>query len=156
VWAGRYTRLSARTPAPGRLELTLPAHSRGREPPWTTYCDSPRPLNTTLRSIPGCGRSGTTPTACSDDAAFGYVNAFKDHVNVGFFYGALLRDPAHLLEGTGKRMRHVKLRPGQDVELRRFPTQSERMHAPTEATLLCTRFGVTACGSVSRRAFGGA
>ena len=56
------------------------------------------------------------PTACIDDAAFGYVNAFKDHVNVGFFYGALLKDPAHLLEGTGKRMRHVKLRPGQDVD----------------------------------------
>ena len=56
------------------------------------------------------------PTACVDDAAFGYVNAFRDHVNVGFFHGALLRDPARLLEGTGKRMRHVKLRPGRDVD----------------------------------------
>jgi hypothetical protein len=55
------------------------------------------------------------PTACVDDAAFGYVNAFKDHVNVGFFFGALLEDPARLLEGTGKRMRHVKLRPGREV-----------------------------------------
>ena len=36
------------------------------------------------------------PTACVDDAAFGYVNAFKDHVNVGFFFGALLMDPARL------------------------------------------------------------
>jgi hypothetical protein len=56
------------------------------------------------------------PTACIDDAAFGYVNAFKDHVNVGFFHGASLKDPARLLEGTGKRMRHVKLRPGRDVD----------------------------------------
>jgi len=56
------------------------------------------------------------PTACVDDAAFGYVNAFKDHVNVGFFFGALLRDPAGLLEGTGKRGRHVKLRPGREVD----------------------------------------
>jgi hypothetical protein len=55
------------------------------------------------------------PTACVDDGAFGYVNAFTDHVNVGFFFGALLKDPAHLLEGTGKRGRHVKLRPGRDV-----------------------------------------
>ena len=55
------------------------------------------------------------PTACVDDGAFAYVNAFKDHVNVGFFFGALLNDPAHLLEGTGKRGRHVKLRPGRDV-----------------------------------------
>jgi hypothetical protein len=50
------------------------------------------------------------PTACVEDAAFGYVNAFRAHVNVGFFYGAALDDPAGLLEGTGKRMRHVKLR----------------------------------------------
>jgi hypothetical protein len=56
------------------------------------------------------------PTACVDDAAFGYVNAFKDHVNVGFFHGASLKDPARLLEGTGKRMRHVKLRPGRDMD----------------------------------------
>jgi hypothetical protein len=52
------------------------------------------------------------PTACVDDAAFAYVNAFKAHVNVGFFRGAELADPAGLLQGTGKFMRHVKLRPG--------------------------------------------
>ena len=57
-----------------------------------------------------------SPTACVDDAAFGYVNAFKAHVNVGFFHGALREDPARLLEGTGKRTRHVKLRPGRDVD----------------------------------------
>jgi hypothetical protein len=56
------------------------------------------------------------PTACVGDAAFGYVNAFKDHVNVGFFFGALLKDPTRLLEGTGKRGRHVKLRPGREVD----------------------------------------
>ena len=56
------------------------------------------------------------PTACVGDAAFGYVNAFKSHVNVGFFFGALLPDPASLLEGTGKRGRHVKLRPGGEVD----------------------------------------
>jgi hypothetical protein len=56
------------------------------------------------------------PTACVGDAAFGYVNAFKEHVNVGFFFGALLPDPAGLLEGTGKRGRHVKLRPGREID----------------------------------------
>ena len=56
------------------------------------------------------------PTACVGDAAFGYVNAFSAHVNVGFFYGAALEDPAGLLEGVGKRMRHAKLRWGQPVE----------------------------------------
>jgi hypothetical protein len=55
------------------------------------------------------------PTACVADAAFGYVNAFKVHVNVGFFRGAEIADPEGLLEGTGKFMRHVKLRPGGNV-----------------------------------------
>ena len=57
------------------------------------------------------------PAACVEDAPFGYVNAFKAHVNVGFFYGATLDDPAGLLEGTGKRMRHVKLRPVQELDV---------------------------------------
>jgi hypothetical protein len=56
------------------------------------------------------------PTACVGDAAFGYVDAFTAHVNVGFFRGAELADPKRLLEGTGKRMRHVKLRPGREVD----------------------------------------
>jgi hypothetical protein len=54
------------------------------------------------------------PTACVADAAFAYVNAFKAHVDVGFFRGAEIADPEGLLEGTGKFMRHVKLRPGRD------------------------------------------
>jgi hypothetical protein len=53
-----------------------------------------------------------SPVACVEDAAFAYVNTFKTHVNVGFFCGALLADPAGLLQGSGKRMRHVKLTPG--------------------------------------------
>ncbi len=56
------------------------------------------------------------PTACVGDAAFGYVNAFTAHVNVGFFVGPELDDPHGLLQGTGKFMRHVKLRPGHDVD----------------------------------------
>jgi hypothetical protein len=52
------------------------------------------------------------PTVCVADAAFAYVNAFKAHVNVGFFRGAEIADPAGLLEGTGKFMRHVKISPG--------------------------------------------
>ena len=55
------------------------------------------------------------PTACVDEAAFGYVNVFTGHVNVGFFQGTELADPHGLLEGTGKFMRHVKLRPEVDV-----------------------------------------
>ena len=55
------------------------------------------------------------PVACLGDAPFGYVNVFTAHVNVGFFHGASLPDPARLLEGAGRFMRHVKLRPGTAV-----------------------------------------
>jgi hypothetical protein len=56
------------------------------------------------------------PVACVGDAPFAYVNAFKAHANVGFFYGAMLADPAGLLEGAGRRMRHAKLRPGKELD----------------------------------------
>ena len=55
-------------------------------------------------------------TACIDDAPFAYVGVFKAHVDVGFFQGAALADPAGLLEGTGRRMRHVKIRPGRTFD----------------------------------------
>jgi hypothetical protein len=56
------------------------------------------------------------PTACVEDAAFAYVAAFKAHVNIGFYNGAALADPAGLLEGAGKRMRHVKIRWGKKAD----------------------------------------
>ncbi|HVU15311.1 MAG TPA: DUF1801 domain-containing protein [Candidatus Didemnitutus sp.] len=56
------------------------------------------------------------PTACVGEVAFGYVNAFKAHVNVGFFRATDLPDPKGLLVGTGKSMRHVKLEPGQAID----------------------------------------
>jgi hypothetical protein len=57
------------------------------------------------------------PTACVDDAAFAYMDAFKAHVNVGFFRGAEIADPQGLLEGSGKLMRHVKIRPGSGLDV---------------------------------------
>jgi hypothetical protein len=56
------------------------------------------------------------PTACVGNAAFAYINAFKAHVNVGFFRGTEIADPTGLLEGTGKVMRHVKLSPEREVD----------------------------------------
>ena len=53
------------------------------------------------------------PIACVESAPFAYVNAYSQHVNLGFFYGVDLPDEHGLLEGTGKRMRHTKIRPEQ-------------------------------------------
>jgi hypothetical protein len=58
------------------------------------------------------------PVACVGDAAFGYVNVYKKHVNVGFYYGAELPDPQSLLQGSGKRMRHVTVKPGEETDSR--------------------------------------
>jgi hypothetical protein len=75
------------------------------------------------------------PTACVGDVAFGYVNVFRDHVNVGFFYGAELKDPGRLLEGTGKRMRHVKLRPGEEANVVALSALIKASYADAKARL---------------------
>src|SRR5215467_9187437 len=56
------------------------------------------------------------PVACVADAPFGYVNVFRAHINVGFFHGAALSDPVGILEGTGRYMRHIKVKPGFAVD----------------------------------------
>lgn len=69
------------------------------------------------------------PTACIQGIALGYVNAFTGHVNVGFFLGATLDDPVGILEGTGRFMRHVKVRPGRggnDAALRELIDRAYR------------------------------
>jgi hypothetical protein len=61
------------------------------------------------------------PNACLGDVPFAYVNVFTAHANVGFFRGAELPDPTHMLQGNGKLMRHVKLRP-------EVPTDTASLH----------------------------
>ena len=95
-------------PAVDRWFDTQTLSLRGMARPWF---DLMRNLGDDVRELLHDGH----PTACIGDAAFGYVNAFTAHVNVGFFLGAWLDDPAGLLEGTGKRMRHVKLKAGQEL-----------------------------------------
>lgn len=75
------------------------------------------------------------PTACVGDAAFAYVNAFKAHVNVGFFRGAEIADPQRLLEGTGKFMRHVKLRPESEIDAAALKQLIETAYTDMKARL---------------------
>ena len=51
---------------------------------------------------------------------FAYVKAFTSAVNFGFWRGTDLSDPEGALEGTGDRMRHVKIKSAEDVNLERF------------------------------------
>lgn len=95
-----------------------------------------------FETMRGCGNEvrevlhDGCPVACLGDAPFGYVNVFTAHVNVGFYQGATLSDPAHLLQGTGKFMRHVKLKPETSTDaaaLRRLiETASAHMKALVE------------------------
>ncbi len=41
---------------------------------------------------------------------YAYILPHKNWINLGFYQGSALTDPAHLLEGTGKNLRHVKIR----------------------------------------------
>lgn len=75
------------------------------------------------------------PTACVGEAAFAYVNAFRAHVNVGFFRGAEIADPDGLLEGTGKYMRHVKLRPESRVDAAALKALIETAYADMQKRL---------------------
>lgn len=47
---------------------------------------------------------------------FCYIGVHKAHVNLGFYYGVELPDPAGLLEGTGQTMRHIKIKQPQQIE----------------------------------------
>lgn len=75
------------------------------------------------------------PTVCVEDAAFAYVNAFTFHVNVGFFRGAELDDPNGLLEGTGRFMRHVKLKPGREIDTQALTTLIQAAYADIKQRL---------------------
>jgi hypothetical protein len=98
-----------------------------QDPTIDTWLDQQAPelgalARTWFQRMRACGRDvrelmhDGCPTACVEAAAFGYVDVFRAHANVGFFHGAELEDPAALLEGTGKRMRHVKVKPGVDLD----------------------------------------
>jgi hypothetical protein len=45
-----------------------------------------------------------------------YLTVFAAHMNLGFFYGGFVPDPEGLLIGSGKRMRHLKIRSVQETE----------------------------------------
>ena len=75
------------------------------------------------------------PTVLVGDAPFGYVSAFRSHVNVGFFRGDVIEDPVGLLEGSGRYMRHVKVRPGQPLDEAALAVLIDAAYADMKARL---------------------
>ncbi len=81
------------------------------------------------------------PTACVGDAAFGYVNVFTAHVNIGFFHGAKLPDPTRILQGSGRFMRHVKARPGELPDPAALQALIQAAYVDIKAKLAAVRRG---------------
>jgi hypothetical protein len=98
-----------RNPAVDRWMKALPGELRRIAAPWF---EAMRACGTDVRDLIHDG----APTACVEGAGFAYVATFTSHVDVGFFHGVDLPDPARLLQGTGRFMRHVKLCPGVEVD----------------------------------------
>ena len=105
-------RISGTAPRDPQVETWLAAHDGPLGQLARVWFETMRRCGSDVREAihDGC------PVACLGDVPFGYVNVFAAHVNVGFYQGSSLPDPAGLLEGAGKRMRHVKLRPGVAVD----------------------------------------
>ena len=57
---------------------------------------------------------GVGPRKMSD--GYAYILPYQSWVNLGFYRGADLADPAELLEGTGAKMRHIKIRSLDDMK----------------------------------------
>ena len=55
-----------------------------------------------------------------NNGPFAYIKAFKNAVNFGFWRGVDLEDPKNLLQGSGEKMRHVKLTGMDQVHPRVF------------------------------------
>ena len=49
-----------------------------------------------------------------------YLQASKNHVNLGFYIGASLSDKDNLLEGTGKQMRHIRIKKLDEIQPEQF------------------------------------
>jgi hypothetical protein len=50
-----------------------------------------------------------------ENGPFCYIRAFKNHVNFGFWRGVDLPDEAGILEGSGEKMRHVRVTGLEDI-----------------------------------------
>jgi hypothetical protein len=118
----------AHDPAVGRWFAQPPAELRAVARKWFEIMRSPGP---DVLELLHDGH----PTACIAGVALGYVNAFSKHVNIGFFLGSSLVDPSALLQGSGRFMRHVKVRPGTCVDEVALRDLISRAYTDLKATI---------------------
>lgn len=81
--------------------------------------EAPDAIEETYKNHPSAVWFGVAHGTAEDpkiNDMFCYVATAKSHVNLGFCYGASLADPDRVLEGQGKKMRHVKFSSPRDLE----------------------------------------
>ena len=66
---------------------------------------------------------------------YAYLAVHPAHVNLGFYRGALLPDPAGLLTGTGNNMRHIRIDDPADVARSEIAELLQAAKAEREAAL---------------------
>lgn len=77
------------------------------------FADLPEAIET-VRLGDGAATYGPGPKKMTESHV--YIMPKEAYVNLGFFHGSSLNDPDNLLEGTGKKMRHVKVRSLEEAE----------------------------------------
>src|SRR5260221_10813787 len=84
------------------------------------------------KAVPGCEEyvnPWKIPSFDSNGTVCGFMTG-KEHVTFVFLRGTVLPDPEGLLEGTGKSVRHVKVRTAADVKklaLEKFVVEAARL-----------------------------
>ena len=122
---GRVMRFPTAVPRDAAVDAWLRAHDGGLGAIARQWFAVMRACGDDVRELLHDGQA----TACVGDAAFAYVAVHTAHVGIGFFAGAELADPARLLEGTGRFMRHAKLRPGQSIDASELANLIEHAYA---------------------------
>lgn len=69
-------------------------------------------LSTIVKWGQGCWADGAAPKI--------YIHAEDDHIQFGFYGGSSLKDPNRLLVGSGKYVRHVKVRSAKGIDTEAF------------------------------------
>ena len=70
---------------------------------------------------------GYGPTDRLSDGIF-HIAIYAKGVNLGFNHGAALADPAGILEGAGKQIRHIRIRTPSDLERSEVRAYMRRAH----------------------------
>lgn len=67
--------------------------------------------------------------------AYCYLMPQTGYINLGFFWGAMLEDPNGLLEGKGKKLRHIKIADENTARSAKIAHMIHLAHAERQAGL---------------------